>query len=372
MAIITLTTVRLRKELAAWQTRHYPLDCGLVMKTICGQPQTRERKTMSGSIDELAEILKGTPGEVFIQTHDVPDPDAIAAAHGLRHLLREKGVPAKIIYDREIEKADSRKMVQLFEIELFPITSIKAMDAEDWIVLVDVQRGNTNLRCLLPTLEIAAIDHHELRPDASYRYMDVRPDIGSCSSIIAEYYFKSDLLPPRLVATALLYGIFIDTDNLTRAVSPLDVEMFYLLHPLSDPELIKQIRGNQITLQDLKLYAEAFRTVEVYGPVAFLKLDDANDGLIGASSDIVLSLENVDVAVAYSLRPEGVKLSVRSINRAIPANTFVRTLVESLGFGGGHDHMAGGFIPRENLPSNKNLDTMIKYRAIRCLEGLGY
>ena len=327
---------------------------------------------MPGSINELAEILKETPGEVFIQTHDVPDPDALASARGLQHLLMTKGIPSRIIYDREIEKADSRKMLELFEIEVWPIASIQAMDAEDWIVLVDVQKGNTNLRCLMPTVEIAAIDHHELRPDSQYRYMDIRPDAGSCSAIVAEYYFSSGAIPPGLVATALLYGIFIDTDNLTRAVSPLDVEMFYLLHPLSDPELIKQIRGNQITLQDLKLYAEAFRTVEAYGPVAFLKLDDANDGLIGASSDIVLSLESVDVAVAYSMRPEGVKLSVRSINRSIPANTFVRALVNGLGFGGGHDHMAGGFIPREKLPADKNLDTLIKYRAIRCLEDLGF
>jgi single-stranded DNA-specific DHH superfamily exonuclease len=72
------------------------------------------------------------------------------------------------------------------------------------------------------------------------------------------------------------------------------------------------------------------------------------------------------------MRHEGVKLSVRSINKAIPANTFVRALVRDLGFGGGHDHMAGGFIPRENLPADKNLDTVIKYRAIRCLEDLGF
>lgn len=326
---------------------------------------------MPGSIDKLADILRETPGEVFIQTHDVPDPDAIASAHGLRHLLAGKGIPSKIIYDREIEKADSRKMMELFDIELWPVTSIQPMDAEDWIVLVDVQKGNINLRCLRPAVEIAAIDHHELRADAEYRYLDVRPDIGSCSSIVAEYYFHSGATPPRLVASALLYGIFIDTDNLTRAVSALDVEMFYLLHPLSDAELIKRIRGNQITLRDLRLYAEAFRTVEVYGPVAFLRLDDANDGLIGASSDIVLSLENVDVAIAYSLRPEGVKISVRSISKAIPANTFVRTLVNGLGFGGGHDHMAGGFIPRENLPADRNLDTVIRYRSIRCLESLG-
>ena len=133
---------------------------------------------------------------------------------------------------------------------------------------------------------------------------------------------------------------------------------------------ISKIRGSQITLDDLKLYAEAFRTVEVYGPVGFLKLDDANDGLIGAASDIVLSLEGVDIAIAYSLRPAGVKISVRSIRDGMAANKFVRTLVDGLGFGGGHAHMAGGFIPAERIPPDKSMDTLIKHRAIQLLESL--
>jgi nanoRNase/pAp phosphatase (c-di-AMP/oligoRNAs hydrolase) len=324
---------------------------------------------MAARFDELVALLSRAPGELFIQTHDVPDPDAIAAAHGLRLLLKEKGIESRIVYAQEIEKADSRKMLELFDIQLWPYSCVSDVEAEDWVVLVDVQKGNTNLRCL-NIIEVASIDHHELKADAGYRFIDVRPDVGASSSIVAQYYFESGIMPSRLCATALLYGIFVDTDNLTRAVSPLDVEMFYHLHAYSDPELIKKIRGNQITLADLRLYAEAFRTVEVYGPMAFLKLDDANDGLIGASSDIVLSLEGVDLAIAYSLRPSGVKISVRSINAAMPANAFVRSLVEDMGFGGGHNHMAGGFIPVERLPADKSIDTIIKYKAIRVLEGL--
>lgn len=322
---------------------------------------------MSGKFAELEALARRAPGELFIQTHDVPDPDAIAAAHGLRLLFKERGIESRVVYAQEIEKADSRKMLELFDIELWPYSCVSDVDEEDWVVLVDVQKGNGNLRCL-NVVEVAAVDHHELRADASYRFMDVRPEVGASSSIVASYYEEAGVRPGRQAATALLYGIFVDTDNLTRAVSPLDLDMFYRLHSFSDQELLKRIRGNQITLADLRLYAEAFRTVEVYGPLAFLRLDDADDGLIGAASDIVLSLEGVDVSIAYSIRPSGVKISVRSISDPMPAAHFVRALVRGLGFGGGHAHMAGGFIPAEALPADRSIDTTIKYRAVKLLE----
>ncbi len=39
-------------------------------------------------LDQLVEILKEAPDEVFIQPHNVPDPDAIASSFGLKELLR--------------------------------------------------------------------------------------------------------------------------------------------------------------------------------------------------------------------------------------------------------------------------------------------
>jgi hypothetical protein len=46
----------------------------------------------------------------------------------------------------------------------------------------------------------------------------------------------------------------------------------------------------------------------------------------------------------------------------------VRQLVEGCGVGGGHDNMAGGFIPTENLASSRVLDTFLKHRAITVYE----
>jgi nanoRNase/pAp phosphatase (c-di-AMP/oligoRNAs hydrolase) len=237
-------------------------------------------------------------------------------------------------------------------------------------VLVDAQKGNANLTDL-PTDEVAAIDHHEYMGDKGYRFQDIRPKVGSCSAIIAEWFFENDIEPPKVIATALLYGIFMDTDNLTRGVSDFDINMFYRLYSLSDMEMIVEIKGNEISYSDLDLYAEAFKTVEIYDELAFLHLKNVNDSLLGAAGDIVISVAGVNIVVAYATRENGIKLSVRSSCNAVKANDLVRFLVEGYGVGGGHNNMAGGFIPKEKLSASRMLDTFLKHRAIEFYENRG-
>ncbi len=318
-------------------------------------------------LETLVALLKKAPDEVFIQPHNVPDPDAIASSFGLQDLLQQKGITASIIYENEIEKTNSLKMLQLFGIELHLAESVATLDARDWTVLVDVQKDNSNVTDLI-TEEVAVIDHHEYTGPKGYSYEDIRPAVGACSTIIAEYYFENDLPISRNVATALLYGIFMDTDNLTRGVSELDIDIFYKLYGLSNIALITELKGNQISLKDLSDYAKAFSTVEVYGEIGFLYLDNSNDSLLGTASDIIITVSGVNVVVAYSPRDGGIKFSTRSINKKIKANALIRSILENSGFGGGHDSMAGGFLPQKNLDKDKSLHTFVRYRAIRYVE----
>jgi nanoRNase/pAp phosphatase (c-di-AMP/oligoRNAs hydrolase) len=320
-------------------------------------------------LDELSEILKEAPDEVFIQPHNVPDPDAIAATFGLQFLLKKRGLDAVIVYESELEKANSLKMLEIFGIDLRLSTEVSTLGKEDWTVLVDAQKGNTNVTDLV-TDEVAVIDHHEYMGNAGYRFEDIRPDVGSCSTIITEYFVENQIDVPRAVATALLYGIFMDTDNLTRGVSDLDIDMFYHLYNKTDISLINELKSNQITKEDLNDYAEAFSTVEVYGDIGFLRLDNANDSLLGTASDIVTTITGVNVVVAYSIKEHGVKFSTRSVDRGIKANELIRFILDGIGFGGGHNSMAGGFLPKGKLGEEKSLDTFVRYRAISFMEGL--
>lgn len=318
-------------------------------------------------LDELVNLLKKAPDEVFIQPHNVPDPDAIASSFGLQYLLKQRGITAEIVYENELEKANSTKMLELFDIELRLAGDVDTLGKEDWTVLVDVQKGNTNVTDLV-TDEVAVIDHHEYMGNNGYKFEDIRPEIGACSTIIAEYYMENDITIPRNVATALLYGIFMDTDNLTRGVSENDINMFYHLYSLSDISLITELKGNQISKTDLADYARAFSMVEVYGELGFLYLDNCNDSLLGAASDIVITIAGVNVVVAYSPRDTGIKFSTRSIDDKVKANDLVRYILEGVGFGGGHNSMAGGFLPVANLEEGKSLHTFVRHRAITFIE----
>lgn len=318
-------------------------------------------------IDLLADLLRHAPDEVFLQPHNVPDPDAIASCFGLQTLLALRDVKSVIVYENEIEKANSIKMLNLFGIEMRPAGSVITLGAEDWVVLVDAQKGNSNLTDLA-TDEVACIDHHEYQGNKGYRFEDIRPEAGSCSAIIADYYFEAGIVPEPKVATALLYGIFMDTDNLTRGVDNLDIDMFYKLYNHCEMDLIGELKGNQISRKDLDLYADAFKTVEIYEELGFLRLESANDSLLGTASDMVLTIAGVNIVIAYSLRADGVKFSTRSISSEIKANNLIRFILEGIGFGGGHDTMAGGFLPKENIQSGRSVDTYIKHRAISYYE----
>ncbi|MBN2049107.1 MAG: DHH family phosphoesterase [Spirochaetales bacterium] len=318
-------------------------------------------------LDELAELLKKAPDEVFLQPHNVPDPDAIAASFGLQYLLKQRGIETVIVYENELEKANALKMLELFQIELTPAREASTLGEEDWAVLVDVQKGNSNVTDLA-TDEVAVIDHHEFLGDGGCAFVDIRPEVGACSTIISQYFFENDIEVPRRVATALLYGIFMDTDDLTRGVSTLDMDMFYRLYGLSDISLITELKGNQISRDDLYDYAKAFSGVEVYGPAAFLYLDNCNDSLLGAAGDIVITIAGVDLVVAYSPRESGIKFSIRSITDTYKANEVVRYILKDLGFGGGHDRMAGGFLLGQKIAEDKSLHTFVRYRTISYLE----
>ena len=319
-------------------------------------------------LDQLANLLKKAPDEVFIQPHNVPDPDAIASSFGLQHLLKVRGIETVIVYENEVEKANSLKMLELFGIEIVPAAEVATLGEEDWTVLVDVQKFNSNVTDLV-TDEVACIDHHELNgKDGGCLFVDIRPEAGACSSIITEYFIKNEIEIPRNVATALLYGIFMDTDDLSRGVSELDINMFYHLYRLSDISLITQLKGNQISQNDLADYARAFQTVEVYDEIGFLYLDNCNDSLLGAAGDIVLSIAGVNIVVAYSPRAEGIKFSLRSIDENISAEELVKHILKGKGFGGGHKTMAGGFLPLKNLEENRSIHTFVRHKVLSRLD----
>ena len=60
-------------------------------------------------LNDLVELCRNHP--VYIQTHNFPDPDAIASAYGLQKLLALYGIESQLCYDGRIDKLSASKML---------------------------------------------------------------------------------------------------------------------------------------------------------------------------------------------------------------------------------------------------------------------
>ena len=311
---------------------------------------------MPPKLSELVTLLKGH--RVFIQTHNFPDPDAIASAFGLQVLLGKFNIPTTICHHGQVERTATANMVAEFGISMTTDDDLKDMRADDYIITVDSQKGNANLLDLVGD-EVACIDHHPTFCKAEYKYKDIRI-VGSCSTIIADYYRLYNIDMPQDVATALLYGLRMDTCDFNRGVTELDVEIYRYLFPKANNALIRKFESGVIQYDELEAFVDSMRNIDICNGTAFAFLNfDCADAFVATISDFILNLDVVEVAVVYSRRENGFKFSVRSEVDEINAGQLVSRALKGIGSGGGHKSMAGGFAIESKL-----LDISIDFNRV--------
>lgn len=311
---------------------------------------------MSPKLSELITLLKGH--RVFIQTHNFPDPDAIASAFGLQVLLERFKIPTTICHHGNIERTATANMVAEFGIQMTLDSDLKDMTSDDYIITVDSQKGNANILDLIGD-EVACIDHHPTFCPADYKYRDIRI-VGSCATLIADYYMSYKMDMPRDVATALLYGLKMDTADFTRGVTELDIDVYRYLFPIADNNLIRKFQCGVIQYDELEAFVDSMKNIDIYNGVAFAFLNfPCADAFVATVSDFILNLDVVTFAVVYSRKEKGFKFSVRSELDELNAGTIAAEALKDVGSGGGHRSMAGGFAEESKL-----LDVSIEFNRV--------
>lgn len=293
---------------------------------------------------KLNQLLQAISQKVvFIQTHNYPDQDALATAHGLKTLLELHGKQAIVFYKGEIDKYNTIKMIELLNLDILPGDSIEFRD-DDEIILVDCQYGNVNVKGYSGTV-IACIDHHQLQYNCNYRFSDIRPELGACATIIADYFFENNIPMDHLMATTLAYGIRMDTNLLSRCVSDLDMDVYCRLYKHSVKSILNQLDSCSLRIQDLITYHNAIANVKIFHNIAFVKLDpNSSEAIMGQISDFFITLREVDFVFTHCFRDGGVKFSCRSNIEKIDACEVIRNALDTFGDGGGHNTMAAGFV----------------------------
>jgi nanoRNase/pAp phosphatase (c-di-AMP/oligoRNAs hydrolase) len=301
----------------------------------------------------LARVAAGAE-EISILVHPNPDPDAMGAALGVKHLVETTDADATIQYPGEIRHHENRSFRTVLDLDLDHVERAEDVTG-DAVVLVDHNepRGFQGAEGL--TVD-AVVDHHP-GTGTGRSFTDVRPEYGAASTIVAEYLETLDLEPasdgtvdenadlPPAVASGLLYGILADTDHLTKGATPAEFDASAYLSTGIDEDLLDRIANPQVDAETLEVKARAIADRVVDPPFAVSHVGDiSNVDAIPQAADELLHLEGVTAVVVTGTSDGTVHLSGRSRDDRVHMGRVLQSVLDDIPMasGGGHARMGGG------------------------------
>jgi nanoRNase/pAp phosphatase (c-di-AMP/oligoRNAs hydrolase) len=281
--------------------------------------------------------------QILILPHNDPDPDAIAGAVGVRHLLAQRlDIVARIAYRGIIGRAGNKALVRYLRHPLHRLTSADLRQLP--IVLVDTQPGAGNNALLAQSTLLAVIDHHGWREtSAAAAYVDVRPQLGATSTIITEYLRAAGIEPSPQLATALFYGIKTDTMGLIRGAGDEDVAAYFYLQPRIDVEALVGVERAQVPAEYFQKLDATLRAARVYGSVVLAYIREiGRPDMAAEMADLLLRLQGIQWVICTGVYKETLVLAIRTRSRRGSAGVLAQEIVGQRGMAGGHGTMAGG------------------------------
>jgi nanoRNase/pAp phosphatase (c-di-AMP/oligoRNAs hydrolase) len=308
-------------------------------------------------------------GRCVILSHNDPDPDGIASAVALRHLMRKKaGITCPIAYQGVIGRAENRALVRYLGHPLQPFAELLVQRALP-VAVVDGQPGVGNVTLPQGSQVAIVIDHHALREATRHAdFCDVRSELGATSTILTEYLQAAQLEPPQPVATALFYGIKTNTMALGRDSAPADVSAYSYLQSRIDHAALARIEYARVPAEYFRTLDTALAAARVYGGaiVAFIGAMAYPD-MAAEMADMLMRLEQAQWAVCMGQYRDLLILSVRTRSSRWGAEAVVQAIVRGEGAAGGHGKMAGGHVALEGRDPVQLADLLI-HRTLQALQ----
>ena len=314
---------------------------------------------------DLHATLRGLSGPLGVFAHDNPDPDAIASAIGLSRLAEEVGVQADACYFGEIAHQENRALVNLLDL---PIRQIEEFDpsAYDGIALVDHSRPGINDSLPTETEVDLIVDHHPMREPIQAPYTDIRSDVGATSTLLAEYFNRLGIDPGETLATALLYGIRIDTRDFTREVSAPDFEAAAYLVPMADVAALERIESPGVSGETMETIARAIRNRDVRDSVLSSCVGEIpNRDALSQAADGLLNMNGIAITFVYGFADGVAYGSARARGADLDLGEVLRDAFAEVGSAGGHADMAGAQVPLGILGTTTDEDVADLSEVVR-------
>ncbi len=304
--------------------------------------------------DSLVQLGKAAKRPMILMYGD-PDPDAIGASLGLAAIWHSVGVKPALRYSGEIQRYQNRVLMQYLE-EPFAELSDGELEASDCLAVVDCQPGFWKHH---PPAAHIVIDHHPLRPDTVAPFVDVRSH-GSTCSMMTDYLVEAGLPIDRKLATALLYGVSTDTDDLKRNVSSLDLFAYEELQPKSDRHFLIRLQKSQVPMNLLDWIAWGLSHRVVYNDCILIHFGVVpTPDILVQTADLALLTCGIHWTVCAGVHDDRLIVVFRSDGHHIDVGKRATSAFAKDGSAGGHRTMGRAEIPLRGEHPDTSIDYLV-------------
>lgn len=299
-------------------------------------------------------------GKLAIIVHDNPDPDAISSAMGLKEIANSVGIKSEILYKGIIGHHENKAFINLLDIEMDQSKDFKAPDYKKIALIESSAPGVNNL---LPkgTKVSIVIDHHQANiEDVEAEYIDIRPNIGATATIMTKYLQELEIPIKTELATALLYGIKVDTNDFRRNTDPTDMTAAAYLFPLANHDILDRLETPSKSTESIDILGEAIKNRQIKGSYLISNVGTIRDrDTLAQAADYLLALEGITTTLIFGLGEDTIYISGRSRD---DRTNIGKIMADAFGTdkAGGHTTLAGAQIPLGVFSGAKDKQTLLK------------
>jgi nanoRNase/pAp phosphatase (c-di-AMP/oligoRNAs hydrolase) len=326
---------------------------------------TKEKTQLKSK--SLKKIFKGRKS-LLILMQDNPDPDSIAAAIALRKIANSlEDIKCAIAHGGTVGRGENRALVYYLNLNMHQCNQI-IYNKYDLIGMVDTQPGTGNNSLPENIVPDIVFDHHPMKNQTrSAKFFDVRSKYGATSTILFEYLIELNIAIDIHLATALLYGIRSDTQDLGREATKADIKAIEVLYSIANKRMLSEIQRGSVQRGYFKMLTDALSNAYVYDDCVITHLGAINNpDMIAEVADLLLRDEGIESAICYGYYQDRLLFSVRTTVSLKIADKIAKYIAARRGTGGGHQTYAGGQIPLGSRarPQLNKLEKVIREKAL--------
>lgn len=250
-------------------------------------------------------------------------------------------------------------MLRYLKVQMIPGEKID-YSAYDLIAMVDSQPGfryNPMPDGVVPHI---VIDHHPPRADSipeGVVFAVLEEGYGASATILGEMIARNHIPVPEDVATALVFGIKAETQDLGRETSEADINAYTYLYPRANKRLMSKIESERVPENYFREFSKAIANAVVYDYAVYSWLGEVETpDMVAEMADFLLRLEGARWSFVVGRFSRTLILSLRAADESQAAGDMIATALAGRGSCGGHAVMAGGQVPLAGLSEEEQDD----------------